>query len=583
MACSVFHSTIDILSTNNDLIICHLDTLKQDISPIQKRLEFAQDSTAQVPQSLRFDQEDIEEHEESFLEGIGIGIDLQGGKRDRRRAGGYVQRPNQSRGKTLPPLKPGIGPPHHQLRTSKRAPFQDARNRSNTMVPSTRTSADAIKMQQEIESLKRQLAEEQKKVKPNSKRAKFVPKEVVKDKETSEMLKGKVKDHVYPEWKFLGNEEEEIAALTLSVKACPKLWNEIKHLNEEDLYVQMKEYNKHYGQDHSKQVNTVRNQHQQNMRRAWQVHYKETGEAVSSSRWLKVARRPKRLIRKKEVKSNGQPSTSNVQHNEANKKHFDRLVDWIDVMIPGMVGTRLYGPRIRTAHTIAKYERDGVPVITCSDEAMGLLFIENAMPKWIYEVELEKRWGRELDKKDRYTKEYKENCPATKWTNADAGANKNGGWENKGKTRYAQLRGLIKEGREQDHTAYLEEQVRAVIVERHEEFQKNLKEKEKKQGTIDLTGAVGTETMEVQPEEDCDSDAEDADLLALNEGANYIEDPKAPPKDEDDEDDEGDDEGKKGGADSKEGANEKKTKGKANPKEAAPAAKEDDESADDSE
>lgn len=260
MACSVFHSTIDILSTNNDLIICHLDTLKQDISPIQKRLEFAQDSTA-FPQFLQLDQEDIEE-QESFLEGI----DLKGGKRDRQRTGGYVQRPNQSRGKTLPPLKPGIGPPHHQLRTSKRAPFQDARDRSNTMAPSTRTSADAIKMQQEIENLKRQLAEEQKKVKPNSKRAKFVPKEVVYDQETCDMLKGKVKDHVYSEWKFLGNEEEEIAALTLSVKACPKLWNEIKHLNEEDLYVQMKEYNKHYGQDHSKQVNTVRNQHQQNMR-----------------------------------------------------------------------------------------------------------------------------------------------------------------------------------------------------------------------------------------------------------------------------------------------------------------------------
>jgi hypothetical protein len=185
----------------------------------------------------------------------------------------------------------------------------------------------------------------------------------------------------------------------------------------------------------------------------------------------------------------------------------------------------MFGPNVRTAVCLSEYERDGEEVITRSTEALCIVFIENAEAKWRFEAELEKKWGRALVKADRYTEDYKKKCPATLWSTKDAGNNKGGGWGKKGKERYRDVRGLIQDARDQEWTHELEEQVRAEIIKRHEDAKKKPKTKPTKENSVDLTGAVGSETVGVVDEEDCDSVAEGERFSELCEDKKLFEDP----------------------------------------------------------
>jgi hypothetical protein len=81
----------------------------------------------------------------------------------------------------------------------------------------------------------------------------------------------------------------------------------------------------------------------------------------------------------------------------------------------------------------------------------------------------------------------------------------------------------------------LEEQVRAEIIKRHEDAKQKTKAKATKEVTVDLSGAVGLETIGVVHEEDCDSVAEEERFKTLCDDKKLYNDPVTHPEDSEEE------------------------------------------------
>ena len=188
----------------------------------------------------------------------------------------------------------------------------------------------------------------------------------------------------------------------------------------------------------------------------------KNGKIVSGNMILNVLKRPKELIKLPEVDSKGQPIPENVAKNEKNAPRFERTVDFVDNYLAAVLGKTAFPPEARAKHSVSELKRQngkGQLVITPALEAAVVVDIENAMRKWIYEVQLEQQWGRKVVQRDRDTEEYKKHCPDCVWTTKKGGNHKYGGWKSQGKHRFFQVRGMIEAARSQEHVSRLEKQV----------------------------------------------------------------------------------------------------------------------------
>ena len=106
---------------------------------------------------------------------------------------------------------------------------------------------------------------------------------------------------------------------------------------------------------------------------------------------------------------------------------------------------------IRHNQTISEAKWKGEVCVPCGSEAMTLLIFENARQRWV------KVWHKDNSDCGRikFNIPKKKDAPgieefATKYSSSTAGNAKYGGWSNDGRRRYAQLKDLVKQARDQD-------------------------------------------------------------------------------------------------------------------------------------
>ena len=460
-------------------------------------------------------------------------------KQQKRRSNGASQRKHsQSRGKQF------VAPPEKALRKNKHkrhqkqsgGPLAEAQHDFDNMGGNSKKTRDAGREASAREQLKqkekdfqaqekenkelRKLLEEMQKgqepkkkeeAPPPQKKIKltgFVPKAVEADDAEGAMIQASFQDNVLPDWKFIGDTDEEVAAMKTCLQHCPPIWRELEKLPEDHQREQIKEYVLAYKP--TTKVNDKRNSDQQKVRRVFIDAYKE-GIRVNDKLFLNALKRPERMIEVLPEKDDkGEPLPNNVAANEKNKRQFQRLVDFVDQYLGAVVGKGLFGPDTRSNHPVSTLRRQngkGQLVVTPGTEALILCCIENAIDKWIYEANLEMTWGRKIKEQDRKHETYKKHCPPCLWTTKKVGNHRFGGWQTEGKARFKKVRGFIEKARAKEHVNFLEQKVCEEIKKRHEAMKKE--EKAKKKGdTVDLSGTVGTVTGEVADEDDYDSDAE---------------------------------------------------------------------------
>jgi hypothetical protein len=137
--------------------------------------------------------------------------------------------------------------------------------------------------------------------------------------------------------------------------------------------------------------------------------------------------------------------------------HYHELFDWyIDVMLPSMCGSNDLTPKIRHFEPVSTAkcgENAGdslVGKLICppSQEAMALLFFENARRKW----EMMYDWKEVQGKKEKFPL-YSSKEPTvnpewkTKYSNSQSGQDPFGGWKKKGIARFNEISRMLKDVR----------------------------------------------------------------------------------------------------------------------------------------
>lgn len=146
--------------------------------------------------------------------------------------------------------------------------------------------------------------------------------------------------------------------------------------------------------------------------------------------------------------------------------YYHELFDWyIDVMLPSVCGSNDLTPKIRHFEPVstAKYGENAgdslVGKLICppSQEAMALLFFENARRKW----EMMYDWKEVKGKKEKFPlyspKEPTENPEwKTKYSNSHSGQDPFGGWKKKGIARFNEISRMLKEVRAEPNSVVQE-------------------------------------------------------------------------------------------------------------------------------
>ena len=146
-------------------------------------------------------------------------------------------------------------------------------------------------------------------------------------------------------------------------------------------------------------------------------------------------------------------------------------------------------------------------------EAMAILLVINNQPKWIWQAGVEKVHGqvgvyhKKLieEGKTMKTLEDNEKEPLPLYSDSHCGANKCGGWTEKGKAEFLELKQMIDEARALDTTKEIEEQLRLELQREYEEANKTSEDEEESAGGSDDDDSEDDGDVDPKGYESCDS------------------------------------------------------------------------------
>ena len=126
---------------------------------------------------------------------------------------------------------------------------------------------------------------------------------------------------------------------------------------------------------------------------------------------------------------------------------------YFDRWLPVAAGKEWYGDKVRyyqLASSKVKVGGKGRVIVTVTSEAFGLLMWENCCDKWVKIWKKKKEEGKDAEiprSKDDGALEY-----AGKWSDANSGQAKYGGWSDAAYERFEELKDLVKTYRDNDTT-----------------------------------------------------------------------------------------------------------------------------------
>ena len=257
------------------------------------------------------------------------------------------------------------------------------------------------------------------------------------------VIKDVFKEHVYPHYKFMTNEQGmfAIAEMTFDKMSFEdrEYWSPSKLAKEKYNFV-------HDFADYIRIVMlNQRNQHQQNAR-DWAVKKIQADKTLPSPKAIEGAAKRMNLL------GNGPVLTEN-------REFFDL---YNDEVIPKFAGAQRWGINKRChghLSTHAPTDDPKNPYVTVSDEAFAVVTYEGCYNKWKYMGD-QKKNNEKVDKKN--------DSMDNSYINKKAGQAKYGGWTDQGLDRYKALRDSIKRARAKKITWEIEEASMKSLRKKHE-------------------------------------------------------------------------------------------------------------------
>ena len=238
------------------------------------------------------------------------------------------------------------------------------------------------------------------------------------------------------------------------MKAClqsTNQWPRLRELEGKELDDEVQTYVVAHGSKLCAEMNRARGTHQSDLKKVWCKNWNNNLTDPSQT-LLRVARRdPKYLLILPEDTGNKDQDAKNKKQNEDNKENWARFKRLMIHHVPKCLYKSVWTTQDRINHLVSD-------VAPSAAEAMAILHIMNNEPKWIWQCGVEKvhgQVGKHMEKlwkegktKDALSKNEKEPKPLC--SDSHCRANRCGGWNVSGKSRFVELKEMIDDAMRQE-------------------------------------------------------------------------------------------------------------------------------------
>jgi hypothetical protein len=255
---------------------------------------------------------------------------------------------------------------------------------------------------------------------------------VVKNAAIVLLVAKQTKTLIWYRHKFIADNDELdgiMEAILLSTPATAKL---VQGLDDDEKKVLLRSYSVTYGYQICRIINDKRSSVQTAVCDAVMLRRKEGGRIPTVGNMLQFIRRKNLDYSIEEGET--EPSASNVAMVESNLEVFD----WYSNKLVGkVVGYSSWGPNQKHFGHLSTYAPAGADqdvYVPANAEAFIQLLFENAEQKWLYMARCQTQ---------RIKPNKKSIKMETKYSSSKKGHNKFGGWDQLGRNRFMELRGII--------------------------------------------------------------------------------------------------------------------------------------------